>query len=365
MTLSRRWTAFAVTVSSLALVAAAATRPAAADDTEKKDQGPSVSVGGVIFADYTYQQDPQVTDAAGNQISPSSFNVGRAYLNVKGAINDFIGFRVTPDITRVSGTGGNLDGSLDIRLKYAFLQFNLDKWTTKGSWVRFGLNQTPYIDYTEGRYKYRFQGPIFVDRNGYLASSDLGASAHFNFPGHYGDVHFGVYNGEGYSHPEANNQQAFEVRATVRPVPGNDIAKGLEISVFYDKDHYVKSAAKDRLVGQVSFVHPRVRAGLEYLDAKDQMLPTSAEIDSKGLSVWASPKIYKGLAALIRHDELTPDKSLDAKKKEDIIGLAWWFPTWKKTSSVLMLDYDKVTYSNYVEPPADQKRVALHAQLTF
>jgi hypothetical protein len=365
MTLSRRLTACAVAVSSLVLVAALATGPAAADDTEKKDQGPSVNIGGVIFADYTYQQDPEVTDAAGNMISPRSFNITRAYLNVTGTINDYISFRVTPDITRVNGSPANINGSLDVRLKYAFLQFNLDKWTTKGSWVRFGLNQTPYIDYTEGRYNYRFQGPIFTDAEGYLYSSDFGASAHFNFPGNYGDVHFGVYNGDGYAHAEANDQPSFEVRAMVRPVPGNEIAKGLEIAAFYEANHYVQSAPKDRFVGQVNFVHPRIRAGIEYLDATDQQLPTDPKIEGDGYSVWASPTLYKGLALLLRYDSLTPDKSADAKKTRSIGGVAWWFPTYKKTHATVMLDYTQVDYSDYVTPTSDEKRWAIHTQVTW
>jgi hypothetical protein len=364
MTFSRRSAAFAVTISSVALVAAVTSGTARADDAEKTE-GPTVSVGGVIYADFTYQQDPQAMDAAGNTISPNSFNLGRAYVNVTGTINDFIGFRITPDITRVTGTGGNVDGSLDVRLKYAFLQFNLDKWVSKGSWVRFGQNQTPYIDYTEGIYKYRFQGPIFVDREGYLTSSDLGASANFAFPGDYGAVHFGVYNGEGYSKPEANNQKAYQIRVNVRPIPGNEIGKGFQFAVFYDKDSYVKSSAKDRLVGQVSFVHPWVRVGAEYLDAKDQTLPTNPEVKSDGFSIWAAPKIYRGLEALVRHDELKPNKDMTAKKKRDILGLAWWFPTVKKTSATVMLDYERVAYDNFVVATPDEKRLALHASLVF
>ena len=35
------------------------------------------------------------------------------------------------------------------RLKYAYAQFNLDDWMTRGSWARFGIQQTPWVDFVE------------------------------------------------------------------------------------------------------------------------------------------------------------------------------------------------------------------------
>ena len=51
------------------------------------DDTPSVRVGGVLFLDYTNTQEPQITDADGNRVSQSAFNVGRAYINVTGQLN--------------------------------------------------------------------------------------------------------------------------------------------------------------------------------------------------------------------------------------------------------------------------------------
>ena len=34
----------------------------------------------------------------------------------------------------------------------------------KASWVRLGIQQTPWVDFEESVYRYRFQGPIFTDR---------------------------------------------------------------------------------------------------------------------------------------------------------------------------------------------------------
>ena len=169
---------------------------------EPVDDTPSVKVGGTIYADYTYTAEPTALDANGNPYNPASFNVSRAYINVTGNVSHLVSFRITPDITRETGSGSSLNGSYTVRLKYAFGQFNFDNSLGKGSWARLGLQQTPLVDYEENIYRYRFQGTTFADREGYLTSSDAGASFHYNFPANYGDVHVGYYNGDGYSKSE-------------------------------------------------------------------------------------------------------------------------------------------------------------------
>jgi hypothetical protein len=135
------------------------------------DDAPAIRVGATIFLDYTFQQKPEVKDADGNTIHSNAFNVGRTYLNITGQISHIVAFRITPDIQKETG-GAALNGSYVYRLKYAYAQVNLDDWMPRGSWIRLGMQQTPWVDYAEGLYRYRFQGPIFVDREGFLTSYD-------------------------------------------------------------------------------------------------------------------------------------------------------------------------------------------------
>ena len=132
------------------------------------DDTPSIRVGVTIFADYTYQDKPEVKDADGNTSSeqlqrrPQLHQRHRQHLHI-------IAFRITPDITRETGrAAARSNGSYTFRLKYAFAQFNLDDWMTQGSWARFGIQQTPCVDYAEGIYRYRFQGTMFAEREGFL-----------------------------------------------------------------------------------------------------------------------------------------------------------------------------------------------------
>ena len=206
----------AALMSALPALAAAQVTPAAG--YTPPDDTPSVRVGAVIFSDYTFTQAPTITDADGNTVHASAFNVGRAYININGNVSHVVAFRITPDITRDTDQGA-LNGNLVFRVKYAFIQANLDDWMWRGSWARLGIQQTPIVDFEEGIYRYRFQGTVFAEREGYLTSSDAGASFHTNLPQNYGELHFGFYNGDGYSKAEANNEKAFQIRGTVRPLP--------------------------------------------------------------------------------------------------------------------------------------------------
>ena len=198
------------------------------------DDTPSIRIGAVIFTDFTVQTEPNITDVDGNSVNLSQFNVGRAYLNVTGNINHRIAFRITPDITRETSGGPSVSGSYVYRLKYAYVQFNLDDWMTRGSWARLGMQQTPWVDFEEGIYRYRFQGTVFSERDGFLSSSDVGASFHYNFSRNYGEVHAGFYNGDNYNRSETNNEKAFEIRGTLRPLPGAGVLRGLRFTGFYN-----------------------------------------------------------------------------------------------------------------------------------
>jgi hypothetical protein len=338
------------------------------------DDTPSVKVGGTIFADYTYQVEPTVTDADGNRDHPNAFNVGRAYINITGQISHLISFRITPDVVRVGQVttpGGAVDvpglsGTLTYRLKYAYGQLNFDDFTTKGSWLRLGLQQTPYIDFEETVYRYRFAGPVFVDREAFLSSSDLGASVHWNIPENYGDVHVGVYNGEGYTRSEANDQKAIQIRGTLRPVPMFGPLKGLRLTAFYDGDHYVKDAKRDRFIGLITYESPWVNVGAQYLKAKDQNASaTKAVVEAEGYSIWATPRTSFGLEALLRWDRIAPNTAQAPRKQRIQAGPAYWFPVQKGVATAVMLQFEQVRYMGAPAQKPTEERYSLNALFNF
>jgi hypothetical protein len=345
---------------------AAPAPPAAASPSDPKaDDAPSFRVGAMLFADYTFQSAPRTADGDGNVIRASSFNVSRAYLNLTGKLNHWILFRITPEATRETGSGSSLNGSQTFRLKFAYAQFNLDDWAPKGTWARFGIQQTPLIEYEETIYRYRFQGPVFSDREGYVIPSDGGISGHMNFPGEYGDVHAGIYNGDGFNRVEPNNEKAVEIRASVRPFAGVPLWKGIRVTGYMDADHYVQSATRRRLVGLVTLESDRVNAGFDYVSAGDRTSVKTREVSGKGWSLWATPRLVNGWELLLRHDDMKPDDVSRQHRTRNIAGLAYWIPNLQKVSSSVMLDYDSLQQSGYVPVRPRDTRYGLKLLVQF
>ncbi len=360
-------TALAVLLSCApAAVASAQTTPAVAP--ARPDDTPSIKVGVVFYGDYTYTQSPEIVDNDGNIVHLSQFNVTRTYLNITGNASHIVAFRITPDIARETSSGSSLAGSLEYRVKYAFVQFNLDDWVP-GAWARLGIQQTPWVDFEEGIYRYRFQGTVFSEREGFLSSSDAGASFHYNLPSNYGDLHVGLYNGENYAKAEVNNEKAFEVRGTVRPFAGRAPALGgLRAHVFVDADHYLQSAQRRRAIGSVTFEHSCLNAGFEYLGVSDRLSSAIPAVGGRGYSFWLTPRTRMGWEGLIRFDRFTPDTSAaleEQHRTRTILGVAYWFPHQGPVSSALLLDYDSTRFHAFAPAQPPQTRIALHGLLSF
>jgi hypothetical protein len=353
----------AVTAASLRAQTTAAP-PAAAPDA------PSIRVGATIFADYTVTTAPRATDVDGNEITPNAFNIGRSYLNLTGQISRLVAFRVTPDIARETGTGSSLSGSYTFRLKYAYAQFNLDDWLGRGTHARFGMQPTPWIDFIDSVYRYRFQGPTLEDREGILSSSDVGATLRFQLPRGYGDVHGGIYNGDNYNRPEANDQKALMIRATVRPLPGHSTLRGLRVTGFYDHDAYVKDGERRRGIVGATFEHPWFHAGANYLSTQDQTRVVNPELDGRGYSLWATPKTPAGHGweGLLRFDRLVQEQAtsaLEGERSRTIAGVAYWFPRQGPVAAAILFNHERVNNRRFVPARGDERRWAVHTLINF
>lgn len=389
----RRIVTLAALFALIAAGASAQVTPAAG--YTPPDDTPSIKIGATFFANYSVQTDPKIVDADGNTVSKNSFDVTRSYINITGNINHRISFRITPDVTRESGllslgTGNSVSSdSLVFRIKYAFGQLNLDDWMTKGSWVRLGIQQTPWVDFEEGIYRYRFQGTVFAERIPLptaMTSSDAGVSFHYSMPSNYGDFHVGVYNGENYQKVEANNSKGLEFRGTIRPFATMAPAlRGLRAHLVYYDDHYQGSDERKRVMGSLTFEHAYLNAGFDYLSAKDKTLATAADASSNGYSAWVTPRAPMSNGSswegLLRYDHWTPNTSTtvfapastspapgvtllgDQHQNRTIVGVSYWFPHQGSVSTAILLDYDGQSFDNITTAPV--KAITLHALINF
>jgi len=358
------------------------------------DDTPSIRVGMTLYPAFTAQLNPKVADGDGNQVTKNSFDVLRSYINITGNVSHIVAFRITPDITRQSGLltlgpGNSVSSdSLVFRIKYAFAQFNLDDWMTKGSWVRLGIQQTPWVDFEEGIYRYRFQGTVFAERIPLptaMTSSDAGVSFHYNLPSNYGDVHVGYYNGENYQKVEVNDQKGLELRATLRPFAAQaPILRGFRAHFVYYNDNYNSGDERSRVMGNLTFEHNYLNAGFDYLSAKDQTLATVTDVSSNGYSIWATPRAPRAngssIEALLRYDHFTPNKAgtfapaatspapgittlAEQHQNRLIVGGAYWFPHQGNVSTAILFDYDAQQLDNITTAPV--RVFGIHGLLNF
>jgi hypothetical protein len=357
--------------AALGFLACATPLPAQTAASPSSPDVPSIKVGVLIFADYTVVEAPRVVDANGDRVRFDAFQIGRAYINVTGNISKTIVFRLTPDVVRDTVAGGaasgsSVTGSYVYRLKYAYAQWNLDPHLTPGSFVRLGLQQSPWIDMVDTVYRYRFQGPVFEDREGYLSPADAGATMRYVIAHDYGDVHAGFFNGENYQHPEVNDRKGFQIRGSLRPLPAHGALRGLRVTAFRTQDAYVKNGERTRTIGAVTFEHAHVHAGFDYLKAADRPSAAARSVHARGWTAFVTPISGHGWEALLRVDHLVPDLARpEQSKHRSIAGVSYWFPHQGSVATAVMLDVDVVNYRNYTDGRPDERRIAVHSMVSF
>ncbi len=195
-----------------------------------------ISVSTQIFLGYRY--------FIGNSGSTNEFTVKRGYINFIKSLNKNISGRITPDITL--DREGDGQGDMEMRLKYCYMKLEEpgDFWIFTNPAVFIGEVFTPWIEFEEKINPYRIQGNHFLEKSDILISADFGVMAAAllggtlnegyqtrvgsDYPGRYGSLAIGVYNGGGYHNIEENNNKTLQYRLTLRPLP--DMIPGLQLS---------------------------------------------------------------------------------------------------------------------------------------
>ncbi len=179
----------------------------------------------------------------------SQWTLQRGYLTITKEITPWLSARSTSDLTQVSGSPANVNGSWVLREKYLYAELkppNAGNVLTQMK-SEIGLDHTPWHDFEETVYPYRCQGTIPIERASAFSSADIGVNLRGNFggqlanakeltgnpgyDGRYGTWHVGVYQGCGYNSAENNyNNKVPEYRVTVRPLP--DYLPGFQATYF-------------------------------------------------------------------------------------------------------------------------------------
>jgi len=307
------------TLAATLVTAAAAAGPLAA-------QG--VTLGGVAYAQFAAQLD------SGKN---SNFDVTRAYLNVIGKFADGITTRVTGDIYQ------NADGSHTYRLKYAYVN-----WQPAGSALtyRFGLMTTPWIDWEEALWDYRMQGPMAVDRNKYLTSSDFGAGVDGNVNNEMVDFQASVVDGTGYGATPGDMHKVAAARVSVRLLATDDGSRvgGLRLTGYGQFGAPSGGGTKNRFLGMVSYRSKSVLLAGEFAATTDSSGAQASPTKGQVISVYGWFAIPNSqVRVLARYDNVDPNTNASNDKRTEIIGGV----SYQLTPNVrLLADVDALSFEN-------------------
>jgi hypothetical protein len=261
----------------------------------------------------------------------NKFDLSRVYITLKSTLNKEVSVRVTADVANMAGD------ARDIYLKYAYLDWNIEK-VIPYSTIRFGLQQTGWIDYMNKVWGRRYVAKTLMDEYKALASADYGISYILKFPKGYGHGSIQLLQGPGYKGSEENRYKDISAFVFFRPlmqIP--DLAASMVGGYYYkgfsDKPDITSDNKKDRVAGLASLAYGEiVRLSGEYFMSWDRTTPGDTEDSKKdGISVYgdlrfpmAKSPFLKNMALVGRYDLYDKDKDKKDDEREYLIaGVEW------------------------------------------
>lgn len=186
--------------------------------TKLKSKAKKLDFHGRHYLGYTF------SDYEGDKQDSGKFETRRNYLQVKAYFDDKSYARITLDTHNINDgkdvTGGDLDGTWNVRLKYAYAWL-ADILPHTGAEI--GQVHRPWIDYEEHHgWWYRHISKVFVeDGNGahLINSADLGVNVKTKTE--YFSSEIAILNGEGYHANDGSLEDfdtSFEWRLTAHPL---------------------------------------------------------------------------------------------------------------------------------------------------
>jgi hypothetical protein len=280
------------------------------------------------------------------------FGIDRGYINIRHRLTDRWSGRITPDVT--------LDdfGDVKVRLKYAYADVKLDDIGFLTSpHIEFGIAHRPWLDYEEHINLYRYQGTMFMERNHLFNSADFGMTffsllggeidegyqeeVTSAYPGRWGSVAIGVYNGGGYHAAERNQNKSLESRLSIRPFP--DAAPGLQLTYTGVIGKGNTEEAPDWTINTLFASYETRDVALTAQrywgvgDFKGRVIGEDGEaLDQDGYSVFAEWKLHgPGVSVIGRYDSFGSDAE-DGVSDRLIAGVAYHL----EGHSKIMVDLD-------------------------
>lgn len=346
------------TLMTLGLLAAGAGRQVAA-------QAPTVSVGAVIYTNFSYQLDTDTSLAVDGH--RNNFDVNRSYITVNSRSGN-VSARVTADVDSRRAASNQQT----FRLKYAYVALNPAKGPLT---LKLGAVQTPFVEFDEAVWGYRMQGPVAMDRNGYLTSSDFGFTGEGSWLDDALQLQAGVFNGEGYSGAPGDQHKDFAARATVRLARTSDSSKvgGLRVTGFALVGSRNGGGPRERYLGMISYKAKAMTVAAQVATTRDSLAADASDVHGRVISAYAtvglpsSPVMLIGRVDLVDADtDREPEQpSLAAGRQTRVIAGA----SYQVTPNVrLLADADLNSLRHGSPTPefaATRRTLFFHAEYRF
>ena len=279
-------------------------------------------VGGEVYPFFT----ADITDN-GDGKGYNSFDLSRVYLTVKSKLSKEVSVRITADVDKMDGS------ARELYLKYAYLDWNVSK-VIPYSTVRFGLQQTGWIDYMNKIWGRRYVAKTLMDQYKALSSADYGISHLVKFPNGYGHGAIQILQGPGYKGEEENRYKDVSAFVFVRPlIQVPDLTASMIGGYFYkgfsDEPDISSENKKDRVALMTSFAYRGIiKVTSEYFHSWDRTHPGDIEdLEKDGISIFgelrypeAESEILRRVALVGRYDIYDKDKDADDDEETYLIA---------------------------------------------
>lgn len=336
----------------------------------------AVKVGGKAYVrSYTYD-----LGESGKKIN-NEFAIDRIYLTVDARLFDNARLKYVLEggdlrddsYSLGKGTPASLDNLalsssksyFDVATKVLLVEIGLPMST----YLQIGQIDLPWVGYVDGLWGYRVEGTNFLDRSGYLTSTDLGVA--WGGKMNLASWQINIANGEGWKAPEAGYHKDFHGRLTLYPLApfGSKefFVSGAGTLGTYDPDVFLATPTqfnRTRYIGQVGY-HSKgnLLLAADYLfQAQDPASKMSGRYKSLtdpslkdklasgtgysvygvlNLGMFGTLEALKPIDLIGRFDSLDPDTTLANNGMTRVIGGV--AVNWHRSFTTL-LAYDSASY---------------------
>ena len=228
----------------------------------------------------------------------------RFYFGVDHKFDDTFSANLTTDF-RYNANGTSKDALVYVKKAYVQAKFGPELF------VRLGSADLPWVPFVEGIYGYRFVENELVDRTKFGTSADWGVHVGGSFAGGRVSYAASAVNGAGYKTlSRSSNTIDLEGRISANPIKNVTLAVGGYTGKL-GKSSDVSGAQHraTRWNALAAYTDERIRAGIEYFQAKDwNNVTTLASDSSSGWSAFGSFAFTPKLSAFGRYDWVKPNE---------------------------------------------------------